>query len=36
MQTITEEIKLIEYLILGEIKICNLKNKHFQKKRPKS
>ena len=29
------ENKLIGYLILGEIKFWNLKNKHFEKKSPK-
>ena len=29
IQTCTEKIKLIGYLILGEIKFCNLKNEHF-------
>ena len=36
IQTTTEKIKLIGYLILGEIKFCNLKNEHFEKKSPKS
>ena len=36
IQTTTEKIKLIEYLILSEIKFCNLKNEHFEKKSPKS
>ena len=28
----TGKIKLIRYLILGEIKFCNLKNNYFEKK----
>ena len=36
MQTITEKIMLIGYLILAEIKYCNLNNEHFEKKSPKS
>ena len=32
MQTTTEKIKLIGYLILGEIKFCEFKNEHFEKK----
>ena len=36
MQTTTEKIELIGYLILGEIKLCNLKDVHFQKKTPKN
>ena len=35
LQTTTEKVKLIGYLILGEIKFWNLKNKHFVKKNPK-
>ena len=35
MQTTTEKIELNGYLILGEIKLCNLKNVHFEKKIPK-
>ena len=35
MQTSTEKTKLIGYLILCEIKLCNLKNVHFLKKEPK-
>ena len=35
IQTTTEKIKLTGYLILGEIKFCNLKNEHFEKKEPK-
>ena len=31
-----EKTESIGYLILGEIKFCNLKNEHFQKKTPKS
>ena len=31
MQTTTEKIELIGYLILGEIKLCNLENVHFEK-----
>ena len=34
MQTTTGKIELIGYLILGEIKLCNLKNIHFEKKKP--
>ena len=36
IQTTTEKIKLIRYLILGELKFWNLKNEHFEKKRSKS
>ena len=36
IQTITGKIKLIGYLILGEIKFWNLKNEDFEKKSPKS
>ena len=36
MQTNTEKNKLTGYLILCEIKLCNLKNEHFEKKSPKS
>ena len=36
MQTTTEKFELIGYLILGEIKLCNFKNIHFEKKNPKS
>ena len=36
IQTTTEKIKLIEYLILGEITFFNLTNEHFEKKSPKS
>ena len=32
IQTSTGKINLIEYLILGEIKLCNLKNEHFVRK----
>ena len=32
MQTTTEKIELIRYLILGEIKLCNPKNVHFRQK----
>ena len=35
MQTTTEKIELIEYLILAKIKLCNLKNVYFEKKEPK-
>ena len=35
IQTATEKIKLTEYLILGETNFWNLKNEHFEKKRPK-
>ena len=35
-QTTTRKIKLIGYLILDEIKFCNFKNEHFEKKSPKS
>ena len=34
MKTTTEKIELIGYLILSEIKLCNLKNVHFEKKSP--
>ena len=34
MLTTTEKIELIGYLILSEIKLCNLKNVHFEKKSP--
>ena len=30
------KIKLVGYLILGEIKFYNLKKEHFEKKSPKS
>ena len=33
MQTTTEKIKLTGYLILVEIKLCNLKNEHFETSR---
>ena len=36
MQTTTEKIDLIGYLILSEIKLCNLNNVHFEKKSPKN
>ena len=36
VKTTAKKIKLIGYLILGEIKFCNLRNKHFEKKSPKS
>ena len=36
VQATTEKIKLIEYLIFGEIKFCDLKNKNVEKKKPKS
>ena len=36
IQATTDKIKLIGYSILGEIKFCNLKNEHFEKKSPKS
>ena len=36
MQTTTEKIELTEYLILGKIKLCNLKNVHLEKKSLKS
>ena len=36
VQTTTKKIKLIGYLILGEIKFCNLKNEHFENNNPKS
>ena len=36
VQTTTEKIEFIGYLILGEIKFWNLKNEHFEKKNPKS
>ena len=36
MQTTTEKIELMGYLILGKIKLCNLKKVHFEKKDPKS
>ena len=36
IKTTTEKVKLIGYLILGEIKFFNLKNEHFDKKSPKS
>ena len=35
MQTTTKKIKLIGYLIFVEIKFCNLKNEHFEKKSQK-
>ena len=35
IQTSTEKTKLIGYLVLCEIKLCNLKNVHFLKKEPK-
>ena len=31
--TTTEKIKLIGYLILGDITFCNFKNEHFEKKK---
>ena len=31
-----EKIEFIGYLVLGKIKLCNLKNVHFEKKNPKS
>ena len=36
MQTTTEKIELIGYLILGDITFCSLKNLHTEKKSPKS
>ena len=36
IQTTTETIKLIGYLILGEIKYWNLENEQFKKKNQKS
>ena len=36
IKTTTEKVKLIGYLILGEIKFFNLKNEHFEKMNPKS
>ena len=36
IQTTTEKIKLIGYLILCEIKFCNLKNEQFWGKKPKN
>ena len=36
VQTTSEKFKLIGYLILAEIKFCNLKNENFEKKTPKS
>ena len=36
IQTTTEKIKLIGYLILSDIKFWKLKNEHFEKKSPKS
>ena len=36
IETATEKIKLVGYLILGEIKCCDTKNEHFEKKSPKS
>ena len=35
IQTRTEKIKLIGYLILGEIKFSELKNEYFEKKIPR-
>ena len=35
VQTTTEKIELIGYLILGEIKLCNLKSINFEKKSTK-
>ena len=35
MQTKNEKIKLIGYLILGEIKFWNLKYEQFEKRSPK-
>ena len=35
IHTTTEKIKLIRYLITGEIKFCNLKNENFEKKKAK-
>ena len=35
VQTTTEKIELIGYLILGEIKLCKLKSINFEKKSPK-
>ena len=35
VQTTTEKIELTGYLILGDIKLCNLKNINFEKKSPK-
>ena len=36
IQTTTEKIELTGFLILGKIKLGNLKNVHFEKKSPKS
>ena len=36
IQNTSEKIKLTGYLILGEIKFCNFKNKNNEKKSPKS
>ena len=36
MQTITEKIELIGFVIFSEIKLCNFKNIHCEKKSPKS
>ena len=35
LQTTAEKTELIVYLMLGEIKLCNLKNVHFKKKTQK-
>ena len=35
VQNTTEKSKLIGCLILGEIKLCNLKKEQFEKKTPK-
>ena len=36
LQTTAEKTELIVYLMLGEIKLCNLKNVHLKKKNQKS
>ena len=36
MQTTTEKMELIGYLILSEMTFFNLKNEDFEKKSPKS
>ena len=36
MQTTTEKIELIRYSVLGEVKLCNHENVHFEKKSQKS
>ena len=35
IKTATEKIKLTGYLILGEIKFCNLKNENFEQNSPR-